>query len=419
MIGSLGMIVLRSLRLHKLSTAVTAVAIALSAGLAMAVFSISMQSSTAFGGGRGGWDAVLGAKGSATQLVLNTIYHLETSPGNIPWSMYQEIREHPTVTLAVPYAVGDNYRGYRIVGTTTELFSEFEYAEGKKYELTPNQVFDPMRGEAVLGATVARELGIGRGDVFQPTHGVIDSASAEVHDVDYHVVSVMEPTNTPADKVIWIPIEGVFRMPGHSFFDEEGNELEAGWGVEIPDKYKEVSAVMLQVRPGAGAFTLMNQINRQGDVATFVWPVAAIMAKLLQDLGWVNRILEAVAYLIVLVAGGGLLAALYNTMNERRREFAILRALGASRRTVFTVIVAESATVAAIGAVLGFGVYFGILVLAAAQVKQTTGVVLDLSLVHPSLYWTPVGMVVLGALAGLLPAFKAYSTDVAGNLTRA
>ena len=418
MIGSLGMIVRRSLRLHLLSTAVTAIAIALSAGLAMAVFSISMQSSTAFGGGRGGWDAVLGAKGSSTQLVLNTIYHLETSPGNIPWAMYEEIQEHPSVTFAVPYALGDNFKGFRIVGTTPELFTEFEYREGKRYEPVPDQIFHPMRREAVIGATAARELGMKRGDTFMPYHGVAYHSGSEQHQVLYTVVSVLKPTNTPADKVIWIPIEGIFRMPGHVFYDEAGNEVDAGDDVEVPDEHKEISAVMLKVRPGPGAFALANDVNR-GDAATMVWPVAATMAKLLKDLGWVTKILEAVAYLIVLVAGIGLLAALYNTMNERRREFAILRALGASRGTVFTVIVVESATIATIGAALGFLVYFGILLLAAAQVKESTGVVLDLSLVHPSLYWTPLGMVVLGAFAGLLPAFKAYSTDVAGNLTRA
>lgn len=418
MIGSLSMIVRRSLRLHALSTAVTAVSIALSAGLAMAVFSISAQSSTAFGGGKGGWDAVLGAKGSATQLVLNTVYHLETSPGNVPWAMYQALEEDPRVTLAVPYAVGDNYKGYRIVGTTSELFTEFEYTEGKSYELVPDQVFDPLRGEAILGATAARELGMKRGDHFQPYHGVSYHEGAEQHEVDYVVISVMRPTNTPADKVIWIPIEGIFRMPGHVFFGDEGEVIEAGLGRELADEHKEISAVMLQFGNPRSGQMMSFEINRQGDQATLVWPVAAVMAKLIKDLGWVNRILEAVAYLIVVVAGGALLASLYNTMNERRREFAILRALGARSQTVFAVIVAEAATIAALGAALGFVVYFGILALAASIVRDTTGVVLDLGLIHPSLYWTPLAMVVLGALAGLLPAFKAYSTDVAGNLTR-
>jgi len=131
----------------------------------------------------------------------------------------------------------------------------------------------------------------------------------------------------------------------------------------------------------------------------------------------VNRVLELVAYLVVAVAGGSLLASLYNTMNERRREFAVLRALGARKSTVFGVIVLEATAIAGLGALVGYLVYFAILWVAASVVRARTGVVLDLTLMHASLRWTPVAMIAVGAFAGLLPAFKAYSTDVASNLT--
>ena len=110
-------IVLRSLRQHLLSTLVTIGSVGLAAGLVMSVFSVAEQSRLAFSGGPVGFDAVLGARGSQLQLVLNTVFHLETSPGNIPWSLYEEVRADDRVALAIPYAVGDNYKGYRIVGT--------------------------------------------------------------------------------------------------------------------------------------------------------------------------------------------------------------------------------------------------------------------------------------------------------------
>ena len=125
------LIVRRSLREHALSTTVTVFSAALASGLVMAVFAVAAQSRAAFAGGPVGFDAVLGARGSATQLVLNTIFHLETSPGNIPWSLYTEVRDDRAVTLAIPYAVGDNYRGLRIVGTTAEIFTKFEYVKGQ------------------------------------------------------------------------------------------------------------------------------------------------------------------------------------------------------------------------------------------------------------------------------------------------
>lgn len=419
MIRSIPMIVLRSMRQHRLSTVITALAIAMSSGLGMAVFSISMQSKDAFGG-EPGWDAILGAKGSPTQHVLNTVFHMDTSPGTIPWQMYEEIKQSSTVTLAIPYALGDNFRNYRIIGTTEELFTKYEYRTGKKYEFQdfPNssgRVFDPLSAEAIIGSTVADDLGLVPGSTFQPAHGL--KGDQFVHPIDYTVIEVMEPTNTPADRIIWIPIEGIFRMPGHEF-GEGDDVIKSAPGVDIPDTHKRITAVMLKTVRGTRFATTAININK-GDAATMVWPVDSVMYLLIDKLGWVNLVLEAVAYLVMIIAAGSLLAALYNTMNERRREFAILRALGARKSTVFTVIVSEAGAIAFLGAVLGFAVYFGILLLASSIVRGQTGVVLDLGLVHPSLYWTPLAMVLLGALAGLLPAFKAYSTDVAGHLTRA
>jgi putative ABC transport system permease protein len=134
-------------------------------------------------------------------------------------------------------------------------------------------------------------------------------------------------------------------------------------------------------------------------------------------LGWVNKVLTLVAYLVMFVAAGSLLASLYNTMNERRREFAILRSLGARRSTLLGIIVMESSLIAFLGAAFGFLVYYGILAAAAAVIRQETGVVLDLGAWHPALLWTPIGMVVVGAVSGCIPAIKAYSTDVARVLS--
>ncbi|MCZ7646700.1 MAG: ABC transporter permease [Planctomycetota bacterium] len=164
-------------------------------------------------------------------------------------------------------------------------------------------------------------------------------------------------------------------------------------------------------------FAFSQKVNRQGQVATLAWPIDLVMADLFQKIGWVTAVLQLVAYLVMLVAAGSILASIYNTMNERRREFAILRALGARRRTVFGAIVGEAAALAALGSLAGFAVYALILGAAAAVVRAETGVVLEALRFHPVLLFAPLGMVALGALAGLVPARKAYSTDVAENLT--
>jgi putative ABC transport system permease protein len=409
-------LVRKSLRQHALSSAITVVSVGLAAGLTMAVFAINNQTYDAFTGGQVGFDAVLGARGSALQLVLNTVFHLEASAGNIPWSMYKQIAANPRVQLAIPYAVGDNYKGYRIVGTTPDLFTKFRYRSGQGFAVQPGgRFFQSDTRDVVIGSYVARQLGLKVGMTINPYHGIQYSESQR-HQDQFTIVGVLQPTNSPSDRVVWIPIEAVYRMSGH-VLRGTGQIYRPTEGEEIPDENKEVSAVMLKFKNPQAGFILDQQINRQGKVATLAWPVARVMADLFDRIGWVSRILSMVAYLVMVVAAGSILASIYNTMNERRREFAILRALGARRGTVFSAIVLEAASITFLGALVGFLVYGGILAAAFVIVRDRTGVVLDAFKLDPALWLTPVAMIMLGALAGLVPAFKAYRTDVASNLT--
>ena len=407
-------LVARSMKQHALSSLVTIASVALASGLVLSVYAIQSQAKEAFTTGPTGFDAVLGARGSQLQLVLNTVFHLETSPGNIPWSLYDAVRKDDRVELAVPYAVGDNYQGFRIVGTTEEMFTKFEYQKGRKFRAESGRFFDPTLREAEIGSFVSQKTGLVVGSKFNPYHGLVYDPTMR-HEEEYVVVGVLAPTNTPSDRVIWIPIEGVYRMKGH-VLRGSGEEYTATAGESIPDNAREVSAVMLKFKTRDAGFSLDQTINKQGKIATLAWPVGAVMADLFDKMGWVHRILALVAALVCLVAAGSILASLYNTINERRREFAILRALGARRRTVFAAIVMESSAISALGALVGFVVYIGIMLAASAIVRAQTGVVVDIFRFHPVLVLAPVGITALGALCGLVPAFKAYRTDVAQNL---
>jgi len=407
-------IVLRSLRQHALSSGVTVLVCALASGLVLSVFSLERQARSAFTADVG-FDGVLGARGSKLQLVLNAVFHLETSPGNIPWSLYQEIKNTPGVEFAVPYAVGDNYGGYRIVGTSEELFERWTYGDGKKLEVGPGEVFfDPTLREAVVGAQAAKGTGLELGSAFKPVHG-FSADSTFVHETVYRVVGVLEPTGTPLDRVIFIPIEGIFRMDGH-VLRGTGDDYKPDAAEEIPDEHKEVSAVLLKLSSPRRARMLSERYNVQGDAATLAAPISLVLVEIFDKLGRAVLVLRAVAFLVVIEGALAILAALWNTMNERRREFAILRALGARRRTVFGAIVLEATAIAVIGAALGYLLY-GLVGLAAAEYLRTeVGVLLEVFAWQPVFALVLPGAALLGAVAGVLPAVRAYSTEVATNL---
>ena len=424
-VRALALLVPRSLRQHALATVVTACSVALGTGLVLAVFAIRDQTATAFTGGPLGFDGVLGARGSKTQLVLNSVFHLDTSPGNVPWALYQEIATDPGVAAAVPFVVGDNYRGFRIVGTTRGLFEDFEYHRERPLRLQPARrlidgvvqdaahVFAPDRREAVIGAEVARRTRLAPGDEFEPVHGL--AAEGKERHGAYLVVGVLEPTYSPMDRVILIPIEGAFRMEGH-VLRGDGKNYVPGAGARIPDAHKEVSAVLVKLKSPIAGFQLDERVNRLGKVATFAWPVGAAMAELWDKIGWVNQVLALVAVLVCVVAAAAILAALYNTMNERRREFAILRALGATRSTILAAVTGEAALVALLGTLGGYAVGAVIVATASGVVRAQTGVWLDVWQWHPITWWMPAAALAVGALAGLIPAVKAYRTDVATHL---
>lgn len=393
------LIIYRSLRQHALSTLITAGGIALASGLLMCVWMVKTQSQSAFTQTTTGFDAVLGARGSKLQLVLNAIFHLEASPGNVAAADFEMVRRHPMVKAAIPIAVGDNLRGYRLVGTVPELFTGLEYAPGKKFAVQAGgKIFAADAKEAVAGSFAAERLGLKVGDGFRPFHGLAFDAKAE-HADDFKVVGILEPTNTPVDRVVWIPLRGVQTMSGHD-----------------PKAAADVSAVLLQLRTPMAGLQMDMMYNKQGNRLTFAYPVGAIIAELFGKIGWFDQVLTLVAYLVALVAAGSVLASIYNSMSARRRDLAILRALGARRRTIFGAVLAEAASIGALGAAVGFAVYFGLLAGVASVIRAQTGVVLEIGATHPVLWICPLAMIGLCAAGGIVPALKAYRTPVAETL---
>ncbi len=392
-------LIYRSLRQHALSTLVTAGSIALAAGLLLTVWVVKTQSQSVFAATNSGFDAVLGARGSKLQLVLNTIFHLEASPGNIQAADFEMIRHHPAIKTAIPIAVGDNFYGWRIVGTIEPLFTTVEYAPGRHYTVEAGgRIFELGKDEAVVGAYAAKKLGWKVGTTFKPYHGLAFDPKAQ-HDEVYTVVGVLEPTNTPVDRVIWIPLEGVQTMKGH-------NPLAA----------TELSAVLLQLKSPTAGLMLNNMLNGPGGKLTFAYPIGAIVAELFNKISWLDQVLTLLAWLVAAVASASVLVSIYNSMSARQRDIAILRALGARRRTVFGAIVGEAAVIGVLGAAVGFAV-FAVLAAAVANIIQgQTGVVLEPLKWNPVFWWGPATFIGLCVLGGFVPAFKAYRVPVAETI---
>ena len=383
---------------HAFSSLVASLTIALAAGLFLSTFKIKEEANKAFSNASGGFDAVLGARGSKLQLILNALFHLEASPGNLSWEQYETILKTPGVREAFPIAVGDNYLGYRLVGTLPNLFTDHQWRPGENYKVQKGgRIFTDSAKEALVGSMVARKLNLKIGDRFHPYHGLTYKEESKHSDI-YVVVGLLEATGTPADRVIWIPIKGIQLMEGHD-----------------ASMAQSVSAVLLTLK-GAAGFSLDLKYNKQGDRATLAWPVASILGSFFNKLNWFEDVLSLVAYMVALIGSMIIFATLRSAMNERIREFAILRCLGASRRDVTFVVLAQSIMISFLGALGSLLFSFVIHSITARLIREQTGVVMEGIAIDQATITTFFALLLIGLLSGLLPALQAYRVNLSENL---
>ncbi len=396
-LGLIFFLALKGFRQHMFGSLVAAFSIALAGGLLLGTLKIQKQTKASFNNASGGFDAVLGARGSKLQLVLNALFHLDSSPGNLSWEQYELIKNTPGVKEAYPIAVGDNYLGYRLVGTDPQLFYRHEWKKGEKYKLQSGRVFSEMAKEALVGSFVAERLKLKIGDRFQPYHGLNFKEDAQHQDV-YVVVGLLEATGTPSDKVIWVPIKGIQLMEGHD-----------------AEMAKSVSAVLLSLR-GATGFNLEIKYNRQGNQATFAWPVAATLASFFEKMNWFRKVLEVISYVIAVVGILMVSSTMRSSINERKRDFAILRSLGSSRMVVTGVILGHTFIISLLGAVSSIGIMQGIWWVTESLIVEETGVLLGSVGLGLQDFGVLAGVVVTGLLGGLWSAAYVYRSDLARNL---
>jgi len=396
--GIIFFLALRGVRKHAFSSFLAILTIAMAVGLFLSTWKINDDTRLAFNHSAGGFDAVLGARGSKLQIILNSLFHLESSPGNLSWEQYEIIRNTKGVKEAYPIAVGDNYLGYRLVGTAPELLTSHQWKPGQGYQVEEGgRVFSPLAKEAVVGSLVAQKIGLQVGDQFHPYHGLHFKEENKHRDI-YVVVGILKATGTPADRVIWVPIKGIQLMDGHD-----------------KSMSHSLSAVLLSLK-GAAGFSLDMKYNRQGNVATLAWPVASTLSSFLDKFSWFQKILELVAGMIAGVGALIIVLTLRNSMNERRREFAILRCLGASRTSVSTVIISQSLILACLGVIAGFCFHFLIHIFVSHVIRENTGVLMSgFSVGFVGLY-VFCSVLVIGLISGILPARQVYKADLSENL---
>lgn len=399
---------------RKLTTSLTIISVALSVGLISAVLTLRDETRQRFEEEQNAYDVVVGPPGSPLQLVLNSVYFIDQATGTIPYSTYEKIRQHEDVNDAFPIALGDTYKGFRIVGTEPHLFEyPWESVRGEKrypFKLEAGRFFEaPM--EAVVGYRVANETGLKAGDDFIGLHGSIDMGelNEEDHsDTPYKVVGVLKPSGTSNDRAIFVDIGSVWET-----HKDGGGSLEL-----VTTEGPQVTSVLVDLYTPATAFVFMQEMNKTYPVKS-ARPVDEILKLYRNVLQPAVAVLKGIGYIVVVISAISILIGLYLSIIQRRRDLAIMRALGASAGEIFGAVIIEAFLVTALGIVAGWATgKLGALALGSYTARTYGMGITHISTGREELQFFAI-VALLGLLAGILPAWQAYQTDVAKNLTAA
>ena len=397
---------LRSLRNRLLTTTLTVLSIALSVALLVGVESIRSGVRQSFIDTIRGTDLIVGARGGSLQTLLFTVFGVGAPSVNVSYETYERWAKHPAVKWTIPYALGDSHRGFRVVGTSQAFFRNYRYGRGDSVRVVEGRILDGEH-DAVIGHEVARELGYRVGQEIVLTHGL---AGFTQHEQDpFTVVGILARTFTPIDRSVYVGLGGVEAM--HA--DATAGRRDGATHHEPT----QVTSFLVGTKNRAETLQLQREMNVDlQEPLTAIVPAVAL-GELWRNVGYAESGLRVVSLAVLLVGLLGMLVSLYTSLNERRREMAILRAVGAGPRTIVSLLVLESGLLAALGALLGVVLAYGFIALLRAPIEARFGLHLALRPLG-RVEWLYVGGVVLaGFIVGLVPAWKAYRNTLSDGLS--
>jgi putative ABC transport system permease protein len=396
----------------------TVISIALSVALLVGVERLRTEARTSFANTLSGTDLIVGARSGPVQLLLYAVFRIGDATNNISWESYQDIAAHPRVTWTVPISLGDSHRGFRVLGTTRAYFDHYRFGRNQALEITEGQEFDDLY-DAVLGAEVADRLGYSIGDEIVIAHGAGDVSFARHDDKPFRVVGILERTGTPVDRTVHVSLEAIEAIhidwqsgapiPGMSIAAEQARAMDL-----TPE---QITAVLVGLNSKIATFQFQRFVNDYPEEPLSAILPGVALSQLWNLIGIAENALLIVSAFVVVVGLFGMLTALLTSLNERRREMAILRSVGARPGHVFGLIMGEAIFLTLLGAVFGMSLLYLLLFISQPIIDSRFGIFIEIGGLS-SYEWMLLGAVVTaGFLVGSIPSYRAYRLSLADGLS--
>lgn len=411
---------LASLNNRRFTALLTVSAIALSVCLLLAVERVRSETRASFASTISGTDLIVGARSGSVNLLLYSVFRIGNATNNIRWDSYEQLAGHLQVKWAIPLSLGDSHRGYRVLGTSPAYFEHYRFGRQQPLQLAEGRAFADDPFEVVLGAEVAQSLGYRLDERIVLAHGVAKVSLVQHDDKPFRVVGILRRTGTPVDRTLHINLAGMEAL----HVDWRGGIPARGAGRVSAEQARaldlqpqQITAVLLGLNSRIATFALQREINQyRGEPLLAVLPGVALQ-ELWSLMGTAEQALFVVSLFVVLTGLIGMLTAILTSLNERRREMAILRSVGARPWHIAGLLVIEAFALALAGAALGLALLYVGIAVAQAPLQQFYGLYLPFG--WPSGYeWRLLGAILLVAvLMGAVPAWRAYRQSLDDGLS--
>lgn len=408
----------QSLRNRALTALLTVLAIAVSVMLLLGVEKVRTGARASFADTISGTDLVVGARSGSIQLLLYSVFRIGNATNNVTWKSYQDIAQRQEVAWTVPLSLGDSHRGFRLLGTTPEYFERYKFRHGQSLAFAAGKPFADLF-DVVIGADVASTLGYKIGDRIVIAHGLGTVSFVEHEDKPFHVSGILAKTGTPVDRTLHVSLEAIeaIHVDWQSGMPMPGQTISADEVRRMHLEPKAITAALVGLKSKLATFKLQRAINEYREEPLSAIIPGAALQELWGLVATAETALSVISAMVVATALLGMVTTILTTLNERRREMAILRSVGARPATILGLLATEAALLTVSSVVLGVALLYGALAVIRPWVDRAYGLQLNVDPPTGAEWMTLGAIVIAGIVAGLIPALRAYRLSLADGMT--
>ena len=407
---------IKSLLARATTVGMTILAIGLSVALFLGVEKVRTGAKASFSDTISGTDLIIGARSGSVQLLLYSVFRIGNATNNLTWSSYQEIAGRPEIAWIVPISLGDSHKQFRVMGTTPEFFSRYKYRSDQSLEFSSGKIMSDLF-DTVLGADVATSLKYEVGDPIIVAHGL--ASFTEHKDQPFQVSGILKKTGTPVDRTVIVSLRAIEAIhvdwQGGSQIQGQKTPIDAIRKMELQPK--AVTAALVGIENRLKVFSLQRAINNYPREPLLAVLPGVALQELWQIIGIAEVALIGVSAMVVVTALLGMMAMIFSSLNERRREMAIFRAMGARPLVIFGMLIFEASMIAISGAILGFALAYIGLYFARPIVDSAFGLWLPSDAPTLNEFLLLAAVLAASIIVSLLPAIRAYRLSLSDGMT--